>query len=314
MLDNNVAAGICIDSAMLIEVGNQARHLPLNFRSGARSILAGAQRSRFRGRGMDFAESREYQPGDDVRHIDWRVTARTNSVHTKLYVEERERPVFLLMDFSASMYFGTRHCFKSVTAAKAGAYLAWSTIAGGDRLGGFVASTGKLVDLKPGSGRRAVLNLLRAMADATQQFEYQTSTNVDGVFEKALKHSARVVHPGSLVIVVSDFYDLGRSEGKYISQLQRHNDVVCVEVLDQLEDRPPTPGQYLVTDGNNLLKLDTSTRTKQTSYQQLFERRQNSTLTILSELGIPLVRLVSGTDINSTLIDAFGRSKGGTTR
>jgi len=152
------------------------------------------------------------------------------------------------------------------------------------------------------------------MAEATQQFRNQTATNNNGVFEKALKHSARVVHPGSLVIVVSDFYDLGRSEAKYIRQLQRHNDVVCVEVLDQLEDRPPTPGQYLVTDGNNLLKLDTSTRTKRNSYQQLFEWRQNSTLTILSELGIPLVRLVGGGDINAALIDAFGCNKWGTVR
>ena len=311
MPDSNITAGICVDSAVLIEVGNQARRLPLNFRAGARSILAGAHRSRFRGRGMDFAESRQYHPGDDVRHIDWRVTARTDSVHTKLYVEERERPVFLLMDFSPSMYFGTRHCFKSVTAASAGAYLAWSTIAGGDRLGGFIASPDKLVDLKPGSGRRAVLNLLRAMADATQQFAKHSTGNNEDLLVTALKHSARVVHPGSLIIVVSDFYGLGSVGRKFLSQLQRHNDVVCVEVLDQLEDQPPAPGQYLVTDGKNLLKLDTSTQTKRASYQQMFEQRQNTTREILNELSIPLVKLVSGNDINGTLIDAFGRGKGG---
>jgi len=128
MNQDHIDAGISIDIASLVAIGAQSRFSHTQLLRNAKAILAGAHLSSLRGRGMDFAESREYQPGDDRRHIDWRVTARTGKAHTKIYTEEKERPVFLLVDMSPSMFFGTHGGFKSVTAARLAAYLACSTV------------------------------------------------------------------------------------------------------------------------------------------------------------------------------------------
>ncbi len=125
--------------------------------------LAGLMTSRFRGRGIDFAEVRVYQPGDDIRTIDWRVTARTGVAHTKLFQEERERPVLLLVDQSSSMYFGSRVMFKSVLAARTAALLAWAVLERGDRIGGIVFSEHGHREIRPRRNKHAVLRLLNEL-------------------------------------------------------------------------------------------------------------------------------------------------------
>ncbi len=307
-MEQQVAAGIRADTASLIGLGSRARRISIDFRSGARSILAGAHISRFRGRGMDFAETREYQAGDDVRHIDWRVTARTGNVHTKLFVEERERPVFLIVDFSSSMFFGTRGGFKSVTAARAAAFVAWSVVASGDRVGGVVASYQQLIDQKPGSGRRGVLRLVNALAEATDPPDPgHAATQSHSLLNRSLNHAVRVVHPGSLVLVMSDFYGHDQETHRLMSRLSRHNDLVACQVLDPLERDLPLPGQYLISDGRNTTTMALGNKHNQASYRSLMDARQQQLQTFLIELGIPLVMLRNGEDITAALITAFGQ-------
>lgn len=308
MDEAKVAAGIIADTDSLIRLGAGAHRIALDLRAGARSILAGAHLSRFRGRGMDFAESREYQPGDDARHIDWRVTARTGKSHTKLYTEERERPVFLVLDFSPSMFFGTRGAFKSVTAARAAAYAAWSVIASGDRVGGVVVTSSRVVDSKPVSGRRGVLRLLSAVSEATLQPEIiKTNEPQQALLNRALMHAVRVVHPGSLVLIFSDFYQQDEESRRYLSRLVRHNDLVACQVLDPLECSPPKPGQYLITDGQNKTLMDATGSHSRNRYQHLVDARDKSLQALLSEFNIPLVQLLNGDDIGATLALAFGQ-------
>ena len=157
-------SGIEVDVDDLIGLRFRAQRLELGIARRARQTMTGAHDSRFRGRGMEFAESRIYQPGDDVRSIDWRVTARTGRPHTKLFQEERERPVILLVDLGASMFFGTRKAFKSVLAAETAALIAWAAMHGGDRVGALVAGRSAHMELKPVAGRRGVLRVLRALA------------------------------------------------------------------------------------------------------------------------------------------------------
>ncbi len=125
----------------------------------------GANRSVYRGRGMEFAESRLYQPGDDVKSIDWRVTARTGQTHTKLFQEERERPIVILTDMRAMMQFGTRNRFKSNLAAEVAAMMAWTGHDGGDRVGGLVMTRDGLRDFPAARTRRSVLGLLEALSE-----------------------------------------------------------------------------------------------------------------------------------------------------
>ena len=132
----------------------------------ARARLAGDHLSRFRGRGMDYRESRAYQPGDDVRSMDWRITARTGVPHVKLYQEERERPVVLFLDLNPGMFFGSRGMLKSVAAARAAALVAWAAAERGDRVGAMLFDGGHC-DLPPRGGRHGVLRLIRELVEHT---------------------------------------------------------------------------------------------------------------------------------------------------
>ena len=140
MQKNSPSAGIYTSIEELASMRYNTTGLNPLAHKKALASMAGGHISSFRGRGIDFSEVRIYQPGDDIRNIDWRVTARTNKPHTKLYREERERPVYIVVDQCQSMFFGSKKTFKSVTAARAAANLAWGTIDNGDRVGGLVFS------------------------------------------------------------------------------------------------------------------------------------------------------------------------------
>ncbi len=163
------ARGAYAELEDLIALRFPARQLRLARRNRALSVLAGPNKSNFRGRGIDFEEVRSYQPGDDIRSIDWRVTARTGSAHTKLFREERERPVLVAVDQRSSMFFGSSHCFKSVLAAQLASLLAWSALDGGDRVGGLVFNDAGHREIRPRRSRKTVLALLSQVAEYNQR-------------------------------------------------------------------------------------------------------------------------------------------------
>ena len=306
-MDPAITAGIYVDAKSLIGLGAKGQKVPLDFTVGARSILAGAHVSRFRGRGMDFAESREYLPGDDVRHIDWRVTARTGKTHTKLFVEERERPVFAVVDFSRSMFFGSKGGFKSVTAAKAAAMAAWSVIANGDRIGGVLGTYGEIVNLKPLSGRRGVLRILNALANATHfSQELLQDFSAEPLLNDALNHACQVVHPGSMVIVFSDFSHHNDETRRSLSRLTRHNDVVACQILDPLESRIPVAGQYLISDGKEKIALGLESRRGRNRFESFMTQQQNEIKGLFSKLNIPQARLINGESTTDQMLMHFG--------
>ncbi len=242
-----------------------------------RRVLAaqsGAYQSRHRGRGIDFHEVRVYQPGDDIRQMDWRVTARTGRAHTKLYHEERERPVLLAVDQGASMRFGTRVAFKSVLAAQAAALIAWGAAARGDRVGGVVFAGAAHAELRPQGRIHGVLRLLRALATAQGAHpSADAGTHVNGL-HSALIRLARITHPGSLLFLLSDFRGFGPEAERLFAQLARHNEVVAVFLYDPLEAEPPPPGQYRVSDGTHFQTLEAGGKAFERRYRQRFEARR----------------------------------------
>jgi uncharacterized protein (DUF58 family) len=163
----------------LINLRFPARQLQLTRKKRALSVLAGPNKSNFRGRGIDFEEVRSYQPGDDIRTIDWRVTARTGSAHTKLFREERERPVLVVVDQRASMFFGSSHCFKSVLAAQLAGLLAWSALDSGDRIGGLVFNDEEHRDIRPRRSRKTALALMSHVAHYNAALPLQAQDDSD---------------------------------------------------------------------------------------------------------------------------------------
>ena len=245
--------GIHLTAAELIALRPRCQSLRLPMRQAAASALAGAYRSRFRGRGVDFLESRNYQPGDDIRNMDWRVTARTGKAHTKVFQEERERPVLVVLDASPSLYFGTRQRLKSVVAGQMAAAIAWAAIRRGDRIGGFLFAPGRHRELRPAGGRRGAMRVIQGLVDWLEpQQDGSLETEPLSVALERVRHAVR---PGSLVIVISDFFGMDEVCNRHLSRLRQHNDVIGCQVLDAAEYRLPD-GRYPISDGEKAAVLD----------------------------------------------------------
>lgn len=256
--------------------------------------MLGAHRSAFRGRGMEFDEVRAYHPGDDVRTIDWRVTARTGRPHTKLFQEERERPVLLLVDARAAMRFGTRGCFKSVLAAKAAAVLAWMGIAGGDRVGGVVLAPSGVSAFRPERSRKRILAFIRAVADATA--ERTGPPGDEPSLADALARLRPLVRPGTLVFLASDFGDFDAHAAREASRIAMDAQVTGLFVFDRLEAGMPGPGVFPVTDGVAVARLDAGRAALLAAYARRFADRRDALEHACRERGIVLLDLETGSD------------------
>lgn len=259
--------------------------------------ISGLHLSKMRGRGIDFEEFRPYQAGDDIRTIDWRVTARIGKPFTKVFREERERPVLVAIDQSSSMFFGSKTAFKSVVAAQAAAIFAWLAIDNGDRVGGLVYGDNEFALVRPKRSRRSALHLLNQI----QQYNTQLAVNAtqtqtgpppeSGDLATALGRIRRITKPGSTLYIISDFSTLNEAGFQYLSQISRHNNVVCCFVYDPLEENLPLPGYYSITDGREKGTLNTYSKQVRDSYSNVFQQRLDALQGELNKLQIPLLTL-----------------------
>ena len=274
----------------------------LAYVSHARSIagISGLHLSKIRGRGIDFEEFRPYQAGDDIRLIDWRATARTGRAVTKVFREERERPVIIAVDQCSSMFFGSQVAFKSVIAAQAAALFCWLAIDNGDRVGGLVFSDTDASLVRPKRSRRSALHLLNQIFTFNQKLNAKKEHTPDSEpqaadFKPGLAHALgqirRITKPGSTLYVISDFATLDETALQYLNQLSRHNNVVCCMVYDALEESLPTPGVYSITDGSSKGSINTHSSKERSRYKQQFEERVATIESDLERLKIRLIKL-----------------------
>lgn len=261
--------GTRIDLQALIALREEARQLDIAPRGQVLATRNGGHLSRFRGRGVEFDESRVYQPGDDPRNMDWRVTARSGQPHVKQFREERERPVWLLVDIGASMRFGTRVAFKSVIAAQAAALLAWAAADKGDRVGGLVFDETRHFERRPMARTVGLLPLLKVLSEDP----IQGDEGGYGSIGAAGQHLAHMVRPGSLVFLLSDFAGLQLDDGAWLARLSCGNEVVLVHVFDPLEAEAPPAGLYPVIDGARRGVLNTADGALQTRWHRRFADR-----------------------------------------
>ncbi|MEZ4601050.1 MAG: DUF58 domain-containing protein [Syntrophotaleaceae bacterium] len=264
---------VSIDLPGLIALRNRLVGIP---RTEIKTAASGdgPYRTRFRGRGMEFAEVRAYQPGDDVRSIDWRVTARRGKAHTKLFHEERERPVLLAIDYRRPMFFGTRGCFKAVQVSRLAALHAWQALDHGDRVGGLIFSEDHHVEVRPRSGKGAVLGLLRRMVqDPAWQRPLHRPFDPARDLAATLQRLHRVARPGSLILLLSDFTGWDPEVEKQLALLGRHCELTLVHCYDPLERELPPEGTYRVSDGAADLTIATDDPAAQLRYRAGFAAR-----------------------------------------
>lgn len=234
--------------------------------------LAGGHVSALRGRGMDYAESRAYQSGDDVRNIDWRRTARSGKWHTKLFEVERERDVLLLIDTHATMRFGTRVRYKSVAAARAAAWLAWTSIRGGDRIGA-MAFGGVRAAVDPHGGNRGALSVLGALARWDD--DAGAATAVDEPLSVALARMRRLLPPGGRAWLLSDGWCTDDAAAAALAKQARHADVRVAIVVDAMERELAPAGSYLIETNEEKSRVDLAhAATRARFREQLSEGRR----------------------------------------
>ena len=263
-----------ITTAGLIDLSQKSRGLSL--KSGVISASqAGDYQSAFKGRGMEYDESRLYQAGDDIRNIDWRVTARSGKAHTKLFHEERERPVHIWVDFRAPMFFATRGKFKAVIAAELASLFAWTANRQGDRVGGVVFSDTVHHELKPQRGKSAVLRLIKHMVEhpAWQQ-KGDIQEQQQGML-RSLINLRRMTRPGSLVILLSDFRGFDEDSRSHLIRLRQHNELIMVHIYDWLEEFLPPAGNYRVSNGEQELVFDTNNKKMVKEHSNKFKLHQD---------------------------------------
>ncbi len=295
-----------IRQSTLIGLHRDARHIPLIGRS-VKAAISGGYLSAFRGRGMEFYESRPYQPGDDIRAIDWRVTARSGRTHTKIYREERERPVLLWVDLCHRMFFGTRNCFKSVLASKLAALLAWSSVYHGDRVGGLIFSDRHHIELRPKRGKAAALYLIQQLASHPAWDQHQSQlASPRNAAQQALNRLRHVTRPGSLLVLISDFRFLDDSCRTHLSELARHNDVVLLFTHDPLEQALPVPGVYRLTDGETEVAIDSANAASKQQYAQRYAARYQELVDLCTELHLFFLDVSTTSNLIDTLQKGLG--------
>jgi uncharacterized protein (DUF58 family) len=255
------------------------------------------------GQGMDYAESRPYSPGDDVRRIDWRVTARTGRAHTKLYRHERGRDVYCIADQRAPMHFGTRAAFKSVVAAELAALAGWAAAAGGERFGALVAGA-RVALVRSGAAEGSTPALCAALSAQEDGESAPATPSLDALAARAAQEAAL----GTRFVVVSDFADDDAALARAVGRLRARGDVVLVWVLDPMELRLPPPGRYALSDGREHLVLDTARPGVRAAQARELALRRERLARFGAQPGVRLRAVSTGEDLLAALGRPFERS------
>jgi uncharacterized protein (DUF58 family) len=280
----------------LLVLRGAAQRLTLHSRGPARALLLGSHRSSQRGRGLEFEEVRQYVPGDDPRSIDWRVTARRGRPHTKLYREERERPVWLLVDLNPTLYFGSRLQFKSTLAVRAAALLAWVAAHGGDRIGAAITNGTVTRCIAPRSREAGVLPVLNTLIELQPTAPARPPPHA---LHASLEAVVPLVHPGSLVLTISDFSTLNEQDDALFSRLAAHSECRWFWIVDPLE-RSGLPagrfrggllGQIRALDGRNV----------HAQWLAAWERREQRVAALAQRLLLPVTQLATTQPVEQAL-------------
>lgn len=298
---------LTVSLAELLAMRHRTREVRLFSTQTRRSPLVGLHHSKLRGRGVDFDQVRVYQAGDDVRAIDWRVTARSQEPHTKLFHEERERPVLVLVEQSSRLLLGSTRCLKAVLAARCAALFGWSALQHNDCVGGLVFSEQEHHEIRPRRNKHSLLQLLSHLASANQALTAGQAQAPES-FTLALRRAREVLRPGSLVIILCDERALNDSAEQQLALLGRHCDLLLLPISDPLDHALPKAGLLRFSEGAAELELDTSDHELRASYQEQAAARQARWQTLSQKLRVPLLPLTTAQPLLAQLRDQLQQS------
>ncbi len=270
------------------------------------SVLAGKHASKLRGRGLDFEEVRKYVAGDDIRNIDWRVTARTQITSTKVFTEEKEKPVLVVTDMTPGMFFGSQVYTKSFIATQMAALSAFKVLKNGDRFGGLVFTNDECKVFAPQRSRKVVMQYLQKLVDESQELANENSPikPKTEVFEQALLRTVSMATHDYLVMVLSDFYEISPKSQKHLIQLSRHNDVILCRITDPLEEKLPK-NKLVLSNGDLQLMWESEKKNSGENYEKNYMQNRSEFFKSMEKYGIPVINLNTVETIDMQLKSLF---------
>ncbi|MFM0313767.1 DUF58 domain-containing protein [Paraburkholderia nemoris] len=283
---------VYVDAAHLAKLEFHARGLSFVAPAPVSSVLSGSHASRLRGRGLNFEEIRAYLPGDDVRHIDWKVSLRLGKPQVRAYTEERDRPLLVVVDQRMSMFFGSRRAFKSVVAAEVAALAVWMGFAAGDRVGGVLFNDSQVVRVKPLRSRSRIKMLFGALATMNRALHAESEARTDyGQLDAALEGVLKLAGHDNLICIISDFAGASERTRKLLRQLSAHNDVVAAMIFDPLWQSMPEHRALVVSEGRLQVELRIEQERVRAPLSTLFSGRTAEVAELLRSSGVPLMAL-----------------------
>lgn len=302
-------SGVFVELDELVALRSEARHSSFLPQQPVRSLLAGRRASKLRGRGLDFEELRAYVAGDDVRSIDWHVTARTQKPFVRTYKEERDRPVLLVVDQRASMFFGSARQMKSVAAARLAALAAWRVIAVGDRVGALVVGEHADQPLRPARSSSTVYRLCELLVTAGRELATHRDPPSTSSFTRALRAVAELAPRDTLVFLISDLRGISDEALALLASMRRHNDLLVAWVVDPLEAALPDVGSVSVTDGNARARLPTSDTHLRAEFAASFARDSERVREFCAGSGAPYFELRTDRALLEQVRETFGETR-----
>lgn len=290
MVTSETSGGVYVTTQQLVALEARARDLSFVQKARSHQQLAGRMRSTMRGRGLTFEELRNYLPGDDIRSIDWRVTARTTRPVVRVYSEEKERPALIVVDQRINTFFGSRLSMKSVTAAEAAMLCAWRILGSGDRVGGFVFGDHAINEVKPHRSRNAVIALADRIStmNAALRVEGKTASS-SGQLDAVLETVSNLAHHDHLVVVVSDFEGHTGQTRDLLLRLAAGNDLLCLLVYDPFLLELPTSGDIVVSGGALQAELSLRQSGVRSSIDAFARNRGREFRAWQNDLGLPML-------------------------
>jgi len=303
----------CIYASLkeLVALQHQATGFSFLPKQAVHSILSGRHASRLRGRGLNFEELRHYRAGDDIRTMDWKVTNRTGKPHVRVFTEERERPVLLVVDQRISMFFGSQLKMKSVIAAELAALAAWRVLSVGDRIGALVFNDTDIIETRPHRSRKTAMQILHNVLkfNHTLKADYPAAQN-DKQLNAVLKETERLSGHDYLIVIISDMSGWNEETVKRIKRLSRHNDVMASLVFDPLEKTLPDSNQLVLSDGDMQIQVDARKAGLSAQYTKHFESGVEHLQKELNKHGIPVIPMSTGEAVLTQLRKAIGERAG----
>jgi uncharacterized protein (DUF58 family) len=284
--------------------GQKVKGVNLHLRRMSHALRSGVKRSSVRGRGMEFFESRPYVAQDEIRNIDWKVSARLNQIFTKVFIEERDRPIYLVVDLSASMFFGSVNCFKSVLAARIAARLATAAINGGDHLGGFIFNEQGESNVALTGGQKALARFFGILSLATKKFDQRPVLNASS-WQNFLKRIAVRLQTGAVIFLISDFLDINDGIRPNLFQLRKKADIFALSITDPLEKKLPQLGVVGMEYGSEKIIFDSNDAVLQEKYTNQYIAHENEVSSIFNAFNIPIIKFSTGNEPDDGLKRIF---------